>query len=279
MSVWSGKSAIVCGGSSGLGLSIARQLVLQRAAKIILVARDMQRLQAAVEQLNALASETGASSVKVSAHVADLADRQAVVSLANRLSSVMPRIDLIIQAVGQSDRGKLCDLTRERLMELLDANVTSSLHAIQGFRQGLATGGGVIVLIGSLSSLFAPRFLGGYSIAKHGLAALAQQARLELAPEGIHVMLCCSGPIARPDAGHRYDHLAQQASGLPEDARRPGGGAKIKGLAPDWLSDQILRSAAARRPSVIYPTKVWWLRLVSSLSASLGDRILLSRTS
>lgn len=258
---------------------MAKQLVRQRAAKVILVARDSQRLQEAVKQLSALAAEIGAAQVQVSAHAANLADRQSAAKLASTLSAEMPKIDLVVQAVGQSDRGNVADLTRERLVELLDANVVSSLHAIQAFRPGLAAGGGVVALIGSLSSLVAPRFLGGYSIAKHGLTALAQQARLELASEGIHVMLCCPGPIARPDAGHRYDYLAQQASDMPEQARRPGGGAKIKGLEPDWLSDQILRSAASRRPLVILPRKVWWLRLISCLSASLGDRILLSRTS
>jgi|688.fasta_scaffold00374_9 NAD(P)-dependent dehydrogenase (short-subunit alcohol dehydrogenase family) len=279
MNFWSGKSVIVCGGSSGLGLSVAKQLVRQRAAQVTLVARDTQRLREAVGKLNALAVEIGATQVKVSAQAANLVDRQAAANLASTLSAEMPKIDLVVQAVGQSDRGNVADLTRERLVELMDANVVSSLHAIQAFRSGLAAGGGVVVLIGSLSSLFAPRFLGGYSIAKHSLTALAQQARLELASEGIHVMLCCPGPIARPDAGHRYDHLAQQASGMPEQARRPGGGAKIKGLDPDWLSDQILRGAASRRPLIILPRKVWWLRLVSSLSTSLGDRILLSRTS
>ncbi|HAC90033.1 MAG TPA: NAD(P)-dependent oxidoreductase, partial [Planctomycetaceae bacterium] len=216
----------------------------------------------------ALAAEIGAAQVQVAAHAANLADRQSAAKLASTLSAEMPKIDLVVQAVGQSDRGNVADLTRERLVELLDANVVSSLHAIQAFRPGLAAGGGVVALIGSLSSLVAPRFLGGYSIAKHGLTALAQQARLELASEGIHVMLCCPGPIARPDAGHRYDYLAQQASDMPEQARRPGGGAKIKGLEPDWLSDQILRSAASRRPLVILPRKVWWLRLISCLSAS-----------
>jgi uncharacterized protein len=120
--------------------------------------------------------------------------------------------------------------------------------------------------------------LGGYAIAKHGLAALAQQARLELAEEGIHVLLACPGPIAREDSGTRYDHLARDPHSpnqdLPEAMRQPGGGAKVRGLEPQQLVRDILQAAAHKQPRIIRPRKAQWLHWVSALSGSLGDRLL-----
>ena len=205
------------------------------------------------------------------------------------------------QAVGQSDRGRLSDLTSQRLSELIAANVVTSLHAIQCFRPLMQRGdgstkantsgsarsrggtrnaadsmqgaGGSIVLIGSLASLFAPRFLGGYAIAKHGLAALAQQARLELAEEGIHVLLACPGPIVREDSGARYDQLTRDSE-LPEAVRQPGGGARVRGLDAHRLVRDILSAAAAQQPRIIRPRKAQWLHWLSAISCAWGDRLL-----
>ena len=66
----------------------------------------------------------------------------------------------------------------------------------------------------------ATRYMGPYPAAKFALAAYTQQLRLALAESGVHVLLVCPGPIARPDGLPRYENAAN----LPAAARRPGGG-------------------------------------------------------
>lgn len=284
---WQGKTVVVCGASSGLGFSVAQELIRQRAGHLVVIARNTDQLQLAADRLQEMASQlSGDSLVPPSANrstlitpiVADMVDKGSVSSAVGKIEKVTAGVDLVVQAVGVSDRGTILNLNRERLMELVDANLVTSLHAVQCFTPLLQSNGGVVVLIGSLSSFFAPRFLGGYSIAKHGLVALAQQSRLELAEKNIHVTLCCPGPIARPDAGSRYRDKGA-SDDLPTEAKMPGGGAKIKGLSAEGLSRDLLRAAWRRSPLLIRPRKAWWLRLVSHLSIRVGELILRSKSS
>ena len=219
-SPWKSKTAIVCGGTAGLGRELAVQLCQQSVAKLTLVARNEQQLQAVRDQLaEAFPSTT------ISIYVADMSRSDRVIQLATKLAAANSQIDLLIQAVGMSDRGRLQDLTRERLIELLDANVCTSLNAVKYLSSAMAAPSH-LVLIGSLACHFAPRFLGGYALAKHALAALAQQSRLELASRGIHVTLASPGPIRRDDAGRRYQQM-EISSDVPPEAMQPGGGARL----------------------------------------------------
>ena len=208
----------------------------------------------------------------------DLCDEAGSRLVAETLYQRFAQLDLVINAIGESDRGNIEKLSLERMVSLLRTNVGSSLHAIQQFSPLLKPTRGVIVLVGSLSSHFAPRFLGGYSIAKHGLAALAQQSRLELAADGVHVMLVSPGPIVRPDAGQRYSHLPQ-ALDVPASALKSAAGAKVKGLDPQRLAEEITVAATARRRTLIRPRKARMLLIVSAISPALGDYLLLRLTS
>lgn len=271
-SQWKGKRGVVCGATAGLGRAFAIELARQQVQHLTLVARSSDNLQALRSELL-----KRFASLEILCLPADMCVKEPLQQACEQLQQSGHRVDLVVQAVGQSDRGRLVDLSSQRLHELIGANVLSSLHAVQCFHPLMRQAGGNIVLVGSLASLFAPRFLGGYAIAKHGLAALAQQARLELAEDGIHVSLACPGPIAREDSGARYDQQTS-AGELPDAARQPGAGAKIRGLDPERLVREILHAAAAKQPLIIRPRKAKLLHWLSALSSSLGDRLLRTNT-
>jgi uncharacterized protein len=281
---WTGKTAVVVGASSGLGRNLVDALAEQSVAQVVLVARDSHRLANVVSEL---ASKW--QTVKFSQCAADVTTSTGCSILTEHIQSLEDRVDLLINAQGLSDRGTVMKLTSERLDELMRANVHGPLRTIQIIAPGMAQGG-VIINIGSLSSYFAPRFLGGYSMAKHALRALTQQARLELKDQGLHVMLVCPGPIvssqrvaremASPDSagGTRYAHLAT-ASDIPAEALGSGGGAKIRGLDPVKLSADILQAAAQRRLELIRPRKARWLIWLMTLCPSWGESLLKRMTS
>lgn len=269
---WSSKTAVICGASSGLGRDFAHELAAQGVARLALISRSLPGLELVRDELRASHPAT-----EVSCQAADLRERAQVALVADKVQADIGTVDLLIQAVGLSDRGRISDLTAERLHELVDLNVVSSLHALQCFEASLTRPGGCAVLIGSLASKFAPRFLGGYAIAKHGLAALAQQARLEWAAQGLQVLLACPGPLARQDAGHRYEHLLRDGQ-LPASAGQAGGGAKLKGLDPRAFARDVLRAARQGKPQLIRPLRAQWLVWLSALSCSWGDRILRSNS-
>ncbi len=238
-----------------------------------MLARNLGRLN---EAKSKIAQQSPAA--QLSTLCGDLCDEAGSRLVAEVLRQQFGQLDLVINAIGESDRGSIEKLHLERMLSLVRTNVGSSLHAIQQFSPLLKPSRGVIVLVGSLSSHFAPRFLGGYSIAKHGLAALAQQSRLELAVDGVHVMMVSPGPIARPDAGQRYNHMPQ-AVDLPAEALKSAGGAKVKGLDASQLAEEIIVAASKRRRTLIRPRKARMLLIVSAISPSLGDYLLRRFTS
>lgn len=270
---WSGKTAVVVGASTGLGRTLADALAAQGAAHVVLAARDIVKLQAAERQL---AEEWPVTRFSMCA--VDVTEASGAAALAEHVATIglkpgsgdATQIDLLINATGLSDRGPALKLTSERLDELMHANVHGPLLVIQSLVSHLSRGG-VIVNIGSLSSHFAPRYLGGYSLANHALRALTQQLRLELKESGIHVMLVCPGPIARSDVGSpRYAHLPT-AGDVPPEALGGGGGAKLRGLDPGKLSAEILQAAAARRAELIRPRKARLLIWLMALWPAQGE--------
>ncbi|MFO1066223.1 MAG: SDR family oxidoreductase [Pirellulales bacterium] len=271
-SPWPNRSAVISGGSSGLGLTLAEALAPQ-VDRLVITGRSSKRLADTKSQLLLTHPHLAITNVAV-----DAATSEGSAELARVLQSELGgRFDLLINAVGSSDRGRLIDLKPDRLHELLNANVTSTLLTTQAVLPSLQPGS-VIVNIGSLAGLFAPRFLGGYSIAKHGVTALSQQLRLELAEQGLHVLLVCPGPIRGRSAAERYAQL-DSASNLPAEAMQGGGGAKIRGLDPERLARDILSAAIRRERVLIRPRKAKLLRWISALWPWLGDSLLRRMTS
>jgi short-subunit dehydrogenase len=262
------KTAVVCGASQGLGREFARVLAADGVSHLALISRSEEGLWKLRDELQA--AHRG---LHVVCLAADLRIKEQLLFAAQQIHQQMGSVDVLIQAVGQSDRGRLAELSAGKLQDLIEVNVLTSLHALQCFEPQLTQPGGCVVLIGSLASKFAPRFLGGYAIAKHGLAALAQQARLEWADQGLHVLLACPGPLARPDAGTRYDQLSTDA-GLPSAARKPGGGANVAGLDATQFVREVLKAARHRQPQIIRPQKAEWLLWISAVSCRWGDHFL-----
>jgi NAD(P)-dependent dehydrogenase (short-subunit alcohol dehydrogenase family) len=181
------------------------------------------------------------------------------------------RLDAVIHCVGRSARAAAHTTPPEAFRELWEINFLTAVHCAAAVRPALATSRGSLVLIGSLASKMAGWHLGAYPASKFALAAYAQQLRLELAPQGIHVLLVCPGPIRREDAGQRY---AAQAAGLPPAAAQPGGGVRLRGVDPQRLARQILAACQRRQPELVVPASARLLFALAQLSPRLGDWIM-----
>jgi uncharacterized protein len=257
-------SAIVTGGTAGLGLVIARTLA-ERGYSVTISGRDSSRLLDGVARLQSTVSGASIGShcgdatspIDASTMVADHVDR-------------FGGLDVLVNVVGQSDRGRIDRLTVDRLRELIDVNVVASLVCAQAALPELTARKGTIVNIGSLASRVAPGYLGGYVIAKHALAGMTRQLRIECLESGVHVGLVCPGPIQRDDAGTRY--TIDESAGIPASAAKPGGGAKIKGLPPEQVAAAVLRCIERREIEIVLPWKVRILLMLQTIAPRLADR-------
>lgn len=263
---------MVTGGSAGLGIEIAAALVVA-GYDVAIVGRSQERLQQALVWLDPVVRSSGR---RVKWSVGDVSDKQSVDRMFADLQADWGRLDVLVNCVGMSDRSRVEDLTGERVTELIDANVLSMLFCSQAALPMLRASQGVVVNIGSLAAKVGARYLGGYSLAKHALAGLSQQMRLEWREYGVHVALINPGPIQRADAGQRY---AAVGGDVPDSARLPAGGAKLRGLPPQRVAQAVIRAIRKRMPDTILPSYLRLLVAIGHASPRFGDWLLLKFTS
>jgi uncharacterized protein len=264
------RRCIVTGGSSGLGLEVAIAL-LARGDRVLIAGRDEDRLNVAVQKIR----QRGLDAPSICK--ADVATKAGANHVCDRVVELWGGLDVLVNVVGISDRGLVQDLTTDRLDEVFRLNVHPALLCCQAAKPHLEKSKGVIINVGSLAGKVGSRYIGAYPAAKHALSGLTQQLRLEWKPLGIHVGIIQPGPIRRDDEGTRYAN-ANHAN-LPQQALRPGGGTKVKGVPPQKVAASILKMIDRRIPDVILPGYLRILIGIGNLAPRLGDWLLLKFTS
>jgi uncharacterized protein len=262
MPYFDSKVAVVTGGSSGLGRAIARELVKGKS-KVVIAARTAGKLEAAADELR----QAGGDVLAVPTDVTRQADVDALFA---RTIERFGRLDALFNNAGSSARGLAIDTSPEEFAALLDLNFIALVRTTRAGMPHLLESKGHLVNIGSLAGKTAARFMGAYSASKHAVSAYSHQLRLELGPQGLHVLLVSPGPIAR-DEPRIYSQ--DKVASLPPSARKPGGGVKVNLLAADRLAQQILRACERRRPELVVPSRARWVFAISQLWPSLGDWI------
>lgn len=264
MAFWTDKVILITGGSAGLGLALARQSLLA-GAKVVIGARDAEKLASAAAELRR------AGQAELECVAADITRQADVESLVAKTIERFGRLDALVNCAGKSSRASALETTPEQFQQLWEINFLATVRCTRAAMPHLLASRGHLVNIGSLASKSAARHLGAYPASKFPVAAYSQQLRLELGEQGLHVLLVCPGPIRRTDGGTRYD---QQAANLPEAARKPGGGVKLKGLDPDELARRILRACERRQVELVVPAKSRILFALAQLWPAAGDWLL-----
>jgi uncharacterized protein len=201
---WADRQVVVCGGTSGLGLQLVNSAA-KRNAHLVILGRDPGRLQSAQQ----MALDQGARTAKcfsLDMRQTDPTPTENGKAFQDWLAQ--HNVDLLINAVGRSDRGALELLNSSEIEAMFHDNVICTWNTIRCCLDSLKRAQGTIVNIGSLAGLVSAPGMGGYCIAKSALTAMTRQLRLELTRDQVHVMLVCPGPIQRSDSGSRYQELA-----------------------------------------------------------------------
>ncbi|QDT58069.1 putative oxidoreductase [Stieleria bergensis] len=255
---------LVTGGSAGLGKIIAKTF-LNAGYRVMIVGRSTERLQNAADELD------GGDRLAIA--TCDVSELAQCHELAEQINTQFGRLDTLVNCIGTSDRGVVTELTADRLKQLWQDNVLTTLHCSQAMLILLEQSHGSIVNIGSLAGKVGARYLGGYVTAKHALTGLTQQMRLEWRDRDVHVALVSPGPIRRPDAGQRYAQHNSEA--LPESASAPGGGTKVKGLPPETVAAAVLKCAQRKKTDLVLPGHLRCLIAIGNAFPRLGDWLLL----
>ena len=175
-----GKVAIVTGGNGGIGLGMARGLA-GAGARVVVAARNKEKSSAAVSELQAL----GAGALAISA---DVTDEKSVAALINETILRCNRIDILVNNAGINIRKPAQDLALEEWRQVLDTNLTSaflcSRDAYPHMKRG---GGGKIINVGSMLSIFGATFAPAYGASKGGIVQLTKSLAVAWARDNIQV--------------------------------------------------------------------------------------------
>jgi len=257
---WTEKVVLVTGSSSGLGRALAKAFA-RSGAHVVVSARSADALETVAADLRSFGTQ-------VLAIPADVTQLDQVDSLIEQTVKHFGRLDVLVNNVGRSTRGALLEITPEDFASLMDINFLSVVRCTRAAVPHLIRSHGHLVNIGSLSGKSASRYVGAYSATKFALAAYTQQLRLELRPQGVHVLLVSPGPIARDDSTQRH---SDKLAGLPARAAKPGAGVRISPVRPERLSQAILKACRRGQPELIYPPLARLFIAVIQLFPRLGD--------
>jgi NAD(P)-dependent dehydrogenase (short-subunit alcohol dehydrogenase family) len=267
MTFWQNKVVLVTGGSSGLGRVIA-EAFLEAGAKVAVVGLEPAQVEQAAEEMRA-----GGRDV-LGIH-ADITRQENVDQLFAQILKHFGRLDVLVNNAGRSMRGKVLDTTPEQFRDLMELNFIALVRCTRAAVPHLLEHQGHVINIGSLAAKSAARWVGAYPATKFAVAAYSQQLRLELGPQGLHVLLVCPGPIQRKDS--RLYPL-EGLEDVPESARAPGAGVQVKRISPQTLAKSILHACERRRPELVMPGKARLLFALMQLWPSLGDWIVRRKT-
>jgi 2-dehydro-3-deoxy-D-gluconate 5-dehydrogenase len=175
-----GKVAIVTGGNGGIGLGMAQGLA-DAGANIVIAARDTQKSTAAVASLG----KRGVCAIAVSCDVTDAASVTAMVAATTK---EFGRVDILINNAGINIRNPVHEMALEDWHKVMDTNLTSAFLCCKAVHPEMKkSGGGKIINIGSMLSLFGTAYAPAYGASKGGIVQLTKSLAVAWASDHIQV--------------------------------------------------------------------------------------------
>lgn len=180
-----GKLAVITGGTRGIGLEIAGQLLAQ-GARVVLNGRNP------TEEASALISAYGD---KVTVDYGDVSDPAYAAALIARSAQSAGRLDILVHAAGGPVPGTIMDLTAETWMQAFAVHVHPVFHLFQAAQPFLAREGGAVLLVSSVAGLRGCPGSVAYQTVKGALIPMARALAFDHAAQGIRVNVIAPGII------------------------------------------------------------------------------------
>ncbi|MET3378364.1 MULTISPECIES: 3-hydroxybutyrate dehydrogenase [Variovorax] len=179
-----GKTALVTGSTSGIGLAIAKALAQQGANIVLNGFGDAQAPKAEIEALG----------VRAEYHGADMSKPDQIEDMMSFAASKFGRVDVLVNNAGIQHVAKVEDFPTERWDAIIAINLTSAFHttrlAIPAMREA---NWGRVINIASAHGLVASAQKSAYVAAKHGIVGLTKSVALETATTGVTANAICPG--------------------------------------------------------------------------------------
>ena len=194
-----GKTALVTGSTSGIGLGIAQALAQQGASIVLNGFGDVEGPKAAI-------AKTG---VRVGYHGADMSKPAEIEAMMQYAAQEFGRIDILVNNAGIQHVSRIESFPPERWDAIIAINLSSAFHATRLALPAMqAANWGRIINIASVHGLVASTEKAAYVAAKHGLVGLTKVTALENATSGVTCNAICPGWVLTPLVQKQVDARA-----------------------------------------------------------------------
>ena len=181
-----GKTAVVVGGTSGIGLAMAIGLA-EAGADVVATSRR-------AEQVDQAAAAIEAAGVRTLRHPSDVADRASLEALCAATIQTFGKVDILVNCAGKIKRAPTVDFPEDEWQSIMDTNVTGTLRACQIFgRPMLDRGYGRIINIASLNTFVSLKEVTAYACSKAAVGALTRSLAVEWSAKGLTVNAIAPG--------------------------------------------------------------------------------------
>lgn len=181
-----GRSAVVVGGTQGIGHAIALGLA-DAGANVVATSRSMEAVAQVADELEAHGSRT----LRITS---DVADRATLQLLHDAVVAEFDKVDILVNCAGITQRVPTLDCTEEVWDSIMDINLSGTLRACQIFGQSmLARGYGRIINIASLATFVAFHEVAAYGASKAAVGALTRSLAVEWSASGVCVNAIAPG--------------------------------------------------------------------------------------
>ena len=181
-----GRVAVVVGGTSGIGRTLALGLA-QAGADVVATARRQELVDEVAGEIEALGRRTLRAT-------SDVADRGSLEQLRDAVLSTFGRVDIVVSAAGITKRVPTLEMDEADWQRILDTNLTGTLRAYRAFAPSMIKqGSGRLIGVGSISSFIGLYEVAAYGASKSALAGLTRGLAVEWAPHGVTVNAIAPG--------------------------------------------------------------------------------------
>jgi short-subunit dehydrogenase len=222
------KNIYISGGSSGIGLAVARKLARQ-GANVIIFARNPERLQKAVDDISACRAS---DSQRFDGKAVDVSDYERVKTVMESAVEAFGSPDILINSAGQSEPRYFDQVDFAQFDRIIRVNLYGVWNTISVLLPHMKQKGGAIVNVSSIAGLIGVFGYTDYSASKFAVIGLSEALRSEFAPFGIQVSVLCPPDTDTP-------MLADENKIKPIENNALSGGAKV--LSADQVAEDLIK--------------------------------------
>jgi len=237
-----GKVAVVTGGNGGIGLGIAMGLA-GAGANIVIAARSVEKTAQALENIRALGVEAHGITV-------DVTQEPAIQRIVTSTIDHMGRLDILVNNSGIAVRAQPQELTAAQWDSVMDVNLRAAFLASKAaYAQMVKAGGGKVINVGSMYSIFGSDWGAPYAASKGGLVQLTKSLAVAWAKDNIQVNAVLPGWIVTDltrgiqDADpNRYDNISRRipTGRWGEPSELAGAAVFLASTASDYVTGATL---------------------------------------